>query len=428
MSPSNLWDLKFVWTDLHQTKEQLRPKIFTYDRLADECIERLDVLSPLNTVGNAQNNDVGPKVSQRDMYTLLKDRVSNDSKLRELWTQVNTVPEWVDWQQIQRGQDVFFRYGLPMLNALNFASLLGGMGSARVAETLTRTGGFSADVVRRRLLETLQYVLQVSESLDAIKPGGVGHIASIRVRLLHASVRSRILSLAKKEPGYYDVDKYGIPINDLDCIATINTFSTLVRLVAYYMGTPNAPFASQQAARAMMESLTVSEIDPTDTSRILARNIILGLEKTPPTYASKEFMEAMARRLHGSQLSDSLGIPPTTIYYQALVFGYCFVVMGLSYVARLSPKIDQALIAFRRRKYHTIINDREKGLGGETLYAFKYIPFYTRTTKLGERRTSNPAPHGIETVALLGLIAAFLTAVIMLSGGIYALRILSMPF
>ncbi|OOG00069.1 hypothetical protein ASPCADRAFT_161577 [Aspergillus carbonarius ITEM 5010] len=442
------WDYTFVWTDLHQTKEQLRPKIYTYDRLADECIERLDVLAP-ETARNAQSDAAGPKKPKRDLYTLMKDHAHSDPKLGELWTQVNTVPEWVDWQQVQRGQDVFFRYGLPILNALTFGSLLGGMGSARVVETLARTGGFSVDVVRRRLLQTLQFVLQVSESLDTIKPGGAGHISSIRVRLLHASVRSRILSLATETPDYYNVEEYGVPINDLDCIATINTFSSIViwiglprqgiwlrkqeindyialwRLVAYYMGTPDTPFASQPAGRAMMESLTVSEFDPTDVSKLLAHNIILGLEKTAPTYASKEFMEAMARHLNGRQLSDRLDIPRTNIYYQALIYGYCFVVIGLTYGTRLFPTLDQTLITFRRKLYYTMITDREKGLGGETFYAFKHVPSYRKSTSPGERRSSNSTAFGIEAVAQLGLLAALLTVVLVFSGGIYALRILT---
>ncbi|PWY80454.1 hypothetical protein BO94DRAFT_548431 [Aspergillus sclerotioniger CBS 115572] len=458
MSPSNLrsyWDYTFLWTDLHQTKEQLRPRIYTYDRLADECLERLDVLAP-ETVQDVQNDAAGPKKPRRDMHALMKDHARNDPKLGELWTQVNTVPEWVDWQQIQRGQDVFFRYGLPILNALNFGSLLGGIsdyniprGSARVVETLARTGGFSADVVRRRLLETLQFVLQVSESLDAIKPGGAGHVSSIRVRLLHASVRSRILSLAKNDPDYYNVDECGVPINDLDCIATINTFSSIViwvglprqgiwlrkqeindylalwRLVAYYMGTPDTPFASQPSGRAMMESLTASEFNPTDVSKLLAHNIILGLEKTAPTYASKEFMEAMARYLNGRQLSDRLGIPQTNLYYRSLIYGYRFFVMTLAYGTRLFPTLDQTLIAFRRKLYYTMITDREKGLGGESFYAFQYVPSYGKTTSPGKRRSSKPAAVGIEAVAQLGLLAALLAAVVVFSGGIYALRILT---
>lgn len=252
---------------------------------------------------------------------------------------------------------------------LNFESLLGGMGSGRVVETLARTGGFNTYVARRRMFETLQFVLQVTRSLDSIKPGGDGHASSVRVRLLHATVRQRILELAKEKPDYFDVKRLGVPINDLDCIGTINTFSTSVvwlglprqgiwlreqevedyialwRLVAYYMGTPTEPFESKAKARAIMESLLASEIDPTDMGKVLAKNIILSLENTAPSYASKEFMEAMTRQLNGNELSDSLDIPRPGLYYRALVFGYCVVVMGFAFVARLSPSFDQNFIA-----------------------------------------------------------------------------------
>lgn len=109
---------------------------YTCDTLADECVERL------NKIPTDGDSD---KPFHKDLYTLLKTHADEDPKLQELWTQINTVPEWVDWKQIQRGQDVFFRYGLPILNVvstyprllddvrltfleqLSFESLLGGM-------------------------------------------------------------------------------------------------------------------------------------------------------------------------------------------------------------------------------------------------------------------------------------------------------------
>ena len=93
-----------------------------------------------------------------------------------------------------------------------------------------------------------------------------------------------------------------------------------------------------------MESLSVSEIDPTDTGRILAQNIILGLENTAPTYASKEYLEAMARKLNGDELSDSLHLPRPTLYYRALVYGQCIMVMITCYGLRVFPILDQAII------------------------------------------------------------------------------------
>lgn len=241
--------------------------------------------------------------------------------------------------------------------------------AGRVVETLTRTGGFSANVVRRRLLETLQHVLQVSLSLESMKPGGEGHISSVRVRLLHASVRTRILSLVKQRPEYYNVKDLGIPISDLDCIATLHIFSTSVvwhglprqgiwlrdrevadylalwRLVAHYMGTPTESLESPATARAMMDSLAATQFNPTNAGKVLAQNIILGLENTAPAYASKEFMEALARHLILPMLSDRLGLPHPNWYYRALIYGYCFLVMVICYGGRLFPMLDRSLIA-----------------------------------------------------------------------------------
>ena len=108
----NCWGRKFLWTDLHQSTDQLRPKIFTYDSLADECLLRLNEIAPKDT--SREGKDKPP----RDLYALLRDHSDDDPKLKQLWTQVNTIPEWVDWEQIKRGQEVFYRYGLPILNTV----------------------------------------------------------------------------------------------------------------------------------------------------------------------------------------------------------------------------------------------------------------------------------------------------------------------
>lgn len=139
------WDHTFAWTPHHQTREQLRSKMHTYDRLGDECIDQINDIGR-QVVNQDRQNNLDRKLPDLDVYIMLKDHAKDDPKLSELWAQVNTVPDWVDWQQIKRGQEVFFRYGLPILNVvslasnlvttpsintdkcqLNFESLLGGM-------------------------------------------------------------------------------------------------------------------------------------------------------------------------------------------------------------------------------------------------------------------------------------------------------------
>ncbi|KAJ5575571.1 hypothetical protein N7535_002497 [Penicillium sp. DV-2018c] len=435
------WGYSFYWTDLHTPRDDLYPMVKTYDTLADECVERLNKIS-------AAGDSAEKRPFHRDLYGLLKDHADEDPKLKELWNELNTVPEWVDWDQIKRGQDTFFRYGLPILNVLGFQSLLGGMGSTRVVETLSRTGGFGAKVVRRRLLETLQHVLQVNSSAEGMKPGGEGNISCARVRLLHSAVRLKILSLIEQSPEYYDIDKYGVPANDLDSIGTINTFCSAVvwvglprqgihlsqreiddyialwRLVAYYMGTPTEYFESATKARAIMESLLITEFDPTDTGRILAKNIIIGLENTAPAYASKGFLEAMSRLLNGDQLSDALDLPRPNLYYRMLVWGYCFWVMMASYIVPKIWFIDRLMISLRRRNFYKQLLDEKNGLGKETRFEFKYMPTLTRRTRLGERRTIKYERPGIESIARLGLLAAFAAVATLSMGFIFAARMI----
>lgn len=112
-----------------------------YDMLGEKALERLNVISPaphsavprdssrdeaksgLNSHGKGEH----PLGNKGDLYALLRENALNDEALGLLWAEVNTVPSWVCWDQIARGQDCLFRYGGPVLTGLAFQSLLGGM-------------------------------------------------------------------------------------------------------------------------------------------------------------------------------------------------------------------------------------------------------------------------------------------------------------
>lgn len=94
-----------------------------------------------------------------------------------------------------------------------------------------------------------------------------------------------------------------------------------------------------------MESLMIAEIKPSETSRILANNIIVSLQNQPPAYASRDFLVASARWLNGDELADELGLVKTGLYYKALVMGQCLFFMGLCYTYRSVPWLDRRKIA-----------------------------------------------------------------------------------
>ena len=438
------WGYTFQLTSDHLTLEQSHPLKFSYDTLGEQCLDVLNELVPPQRPEQSRTNtddsievlsqDVTEKTpalkAKRDLFLHLKDNHEKHEKLLELWNQVNTVPEWVDWEQISRGQEVFYRYGGATLTGLAYQSLLGGMGANRVVEVLARTGGFSVKVARHRLFETTQHILECTKSLDSIKPGGAGFASSLRVRLLHAAVRQRIMKLEQSRPGYYNVEKYGIPINDLDCVATIGTFSATIiwlslprqgiwlrqqeiedyialwRLIAHYTGTPTECFSTPARAKAIMESLLMHEINPTATSKVLAANIIHCLEAQPPAYASRSFLEVNARWLNGNDLCDALGLGNPSFYYWTLMAGQCIFFMSICYFYRAIPYLDRRKINALRRIFWAVIVDGKHGLGQETVFDFKYIPDYHVTTDRGSVAETGLKEHGIERRNLKALVIA----------------------
>jgi hypothetical protein len=45
-----------------------------------------------------------------DLFAILRDHHQEDDFLSDFWKDLHEVPEWVDWEQIERGQKFFSRY------------------------------------------------------------------------------------------------------------------------------------------------------------------------------------------------------------------------------------------------------------------------------------------------------------------------------
>lgn len=443
----------------------MHPLKYSYDILGEEALQRLDSVSVHSNSLNApkpQDGLKGGKVdgsvihqsvekdsvvkAKRDLYVLLRDNADNDAVLGKLYTEVQTVPHWVDWAQVARGQDVFFRYGGPAFTGLAYQSLLGGMGSGRVVEVLARTGGFSTRVARHRLFETTQFILQVTQSLHSIQPGGAGHASAVRVRLLHAAVRQRIMKMAHERPDYYDVDRFGVPMNDLDCVGTIATFSAFLlwlsfprqgifvsqqetadymhlwRYVAYLMGTPTEYFETPEKSKRIMEVLVLYEINPSETSRALASNVINCLMDQPPAYPSKSFLEASSRWLNGNELCDQLGLGKPGMYYWALMAGQCLFFMVLCYTYRLIPYLDRRKIEALRRVAWAVVVESKAGLGEETIFEFKYIPDFSKITRKEDPEAVGSKRSGVEKRNLQTFVIACCLLSIVAYAGMRMLR------
>ena len=161
-----------------------------------------------------------------DVVATIEALSSGEGKGRQaaadFWSRVQHVPEWVDWDTIERGQEVFWRFAGPKLMLLLHFSLLVGVSAPKVNRVLLSTGYLTRSGERtfKRLLETTSWLVAVMES-GSMRPLESGWKACLRVRFLHAHVRQRLRALAERDPSAYDESVYGVPINQEDSAATI---------------------------------------------------------------------------------------------------------------------------------------------------------------------------------------------------------------
>lgn len=108
-----VWGHSFTWTSSHPTVQDVRRMLFSYDKLANDALDRLDRHLPAGTKeAKCPHDGVGKEEGKKkkDLYSLLQEHAANDEVLGELWHNVSTVPDWVDWEQIARGQEVVYQF------------------------------------------------------------------------------------------------------------------------------------------------------------------------------------------------------------------------------------------------------------------------------------------------------------------------------
>jgi len=299
------------------------------------------------------------------------------------------IPRSIDapTDQIIRAQNFFWSNAIPITTSLLHFSLAGGFASPRITRVLNLSSYLippsarpgkpideaitksSNDRTFGRLSETGQFVLEVMGSPappmvhltepsltsrtddkayeHCLLPGAEGWKSSLRVRMLHATVRRRILARAA-QTGKYDVSRDGLPVNQEDIAATLASFSAaplncmkemgwrvthqeeddfiaLWRVVGYHLGVApdilekhfmNYHQAGKFLASCVIHLLDFSNIEsgapPPPTIPILK-----AISDRPPFRTGLAHHMAMTRVLLGPKLSDHLGVDKTSMYEAA---------------------------------------------------------------------------------------------------------------
>ncbi len=151
-----------------------------------------------------------------DIPAEFKDYINANSQL----------PSWADSSKIELAQQAFARIGPSFILSYFCKSLPECYACGKGAEVLYDTGRLT-NHTRRRIALTAQFVLDVM-SPGGLEPTGRGIATSLKVRLLHASIRFYLLREVDKGTINYNVETNGYPINQEDLMGTMLAFSTVV--------------------------------------------------------------------------------------------------------------------------------------------------------------------------------------------------------
>ncbi|TRW88455.1 DUF2236 domain-containing protein [Mycolicibacterium sp. 018/SC-01/001] len=212
--------------------------------------------------------------------------------LVELFTQINTEPDWLDWDLFDRGATVFRRYGKELYPYFGMATFAG-YRTPSVTKPLILTGAYTGNSALNRFWETCKHWTDVSEP-DGMRRGNPGYVTSLHVRLLHCMIRARIGSHRE-----WDRPRLGVPISQFNMFTTLMAGSIISgvqlrtlgyrttdddivamlhmwRYIGYVMGveTPWYPETIEDGYRAMRLTALAQRTEDNDDSRKLCHSFM----------------------------------------------------------------------------------------------------------------------------------------------------------
>ncbi|WP_316802007.1 oxygenase MpaB family protein [Pedobacter nototheniae] len=189
--------------------ESFVPYLFDFDQPGDELVNEL-------------HQKVGFVQAQKTVDDYFENKEGFDAHSKKIldnfFDQIKLIPDWLDQDLLQYGLDFSQRSGISGLIVLRNYCLMGGYESAAINKPLIYTGALKKGAAKR-LTDTTVFWVDVTED-DALSIGKAGFRAVIKTRFIHAFSRINILKSTD-----WETEKWGIPLNTWDMLATNLGFS-----------------------------------------------------------------------------------------------------------------------------------------------------------------------------------------------------------
>lgn len=201
--------------------EQFSPYFYNVDEVGDQVVKEVYFKKNFHEASKEIEGYIRHGVSEQDEVP---------ESVKQLFSQVQTIPAWLDYKLIRKGAELCMRSNLDALISLRDYCLMGGYDYAYLNKPLIATEALKKGAVKR-LSETLDFWVNVTR-YDALEIHQKGYEFAIKTRLIHSYARLSI----KKHYKNWDTENWGEPINSWDMMATYIGFSLVFMHSLYKLG------------------------------------------------------------------------------------------------------------------------------------------------------------------------------------------------
>lgn len=312
-----------------QTIEQNVHLLFECDSLADEVVKEVYL-----KIGFKEADALVSSI-----FLKVVDNVPNVPEcLKQLFLEVETLPIWLDKNKLDIGAAFCRRSGAAALIVLRNYCLMGGYESAAINKPLIFTEALKKGAAKR-MAETIEFWVNVTGE-NALDRSEQGFKHTIKVRLIHAYTRVMILKMP-----LWDSNKWGLPINQWDMVATNLGFSLAFmdglkklgfkpskdevegllhfwKYIGYLLGIPAAylPDTEEQAIEELYK-WTITQPPADDDTKALA--LALMNEPLLSSFPNYKWQKKLLIKIHlgynhfflGERSCQAMGLPQTKLRF-----------------------------------------------------------------------------------------------------------------
>lgn len=299
---------------------------------------RIEEMSRLRRIGDPPADALVHQIAARGIIGEVNRSLSawnrNDSAppddlpdfLRSWLVENSRLPSWVEPAKLKRAHELFQKHG-PMMGLIGLTASFAWMYACpRGAVVMTQSGRFGQQT-SRRIAETIQYIFSVAEP-GAFSPSGRGICMSLKVRLIHATVRWSLL-----QRGWDTEKNEGPPLPQLEALATAQclgpkliddlrklgveiteseaeAWAHLWRVNAALLGVdPTINPAGHEGGLKMVNAILDHEKGASEAGEELIRQLLKFFAEMLPGQAFDGVPAAVMRSLLDKERCDFLGVP-----------------------------------------------------------------------------------------------------------------------